>query len=114
MKSKKTITFEQIQEQISPPMLALLDEFVAGYIAQRQGITVERARLAIDENAEVRASYKRKMTRAALSLVVTGGFLIGKHQHKAIVPKASTKPMPDVGALLAGIANKQLPGTGAA
>ena len=115
MKNKKTITFEQIKEQISPPILTILDEMVVSYIAQRKGITLERARAAIDENAEVRASYQRKMTRAALALVVTAGFQMGKSQHKPTAPKPSKKPLPDVSAMLSCIMGKpQQPGTGAA
>ncbi|WP_441280614.1 hypothetical protein [Tardiphaga sp. 862_B3_N1_1] len=112
--SNKKITFAELTSHISPPMLALVDDFVSGYIAQRQGLTLEQARAAVESNPDVRASFERKMTRVIALLAGPAGFQLGKKQHQPKAPKADGVSMADVAAMLAGITKPQQPGTGAA
>lgn len=112
--ANKKLTFAELANHISPPMLALVDDFVTGYIAQRQGITLEQARAAVESNADVRASFERKMTRVIALLAGPAGFNLGKTQHTPTAPKAETVSMPDVSTMLAAVFKPQQPGTGAA
>lgn len=103
----KTIKFNELTALLHPSMLALLDDFVAGYMAQRAGVTLEQARIKIDTDAKTRASYERKVARAAVLLTGPGGFALTKTAHTAapVAPAAAPHTPADPDFKIPGVDN---------
>lgn len=106
---KKKMTLADLVTMMSPHMVALVEEMVIGYMALRSGVTVDQARATVDTQADVRASFERKMMRTLALLAGPGGFKFGKHENQ---PNAApvAPAAPDVSAMLAAIAKGNQPG----
>lgn len=78
---------QSVLEITDPAMAALLDELVAGYMARRNGITLEQMRARIDTDATTNASYCRKMCRATMVLIRDAGFQMLKKQNTQSLAK---------------------------